>query len=61
MLFTDLEVCEKLRIGRSTLWKMTRTGAFPKPIRVRPTICRWHRKDVDQWLKAAEEGRNADR
>jgi len=61
MLFTDLEVCEKLSIGRSTLWKMARTGKFPKPICVSPKIRRWHRKDVDQWLETAEEVRNADR
>lgn len=61
MLFTDLEVCEMLSIGRSTLWKMARIGKFPKPICVSPKIRRWHRKDVDQWLETAEEVRNADR
>lgn len=58
MLFTDLEVCEKLSIGRSTLWKMARMGTFPKPIRVRLNICRWHRHDIDQWLEDAVEARN---
>lgn len=61
VLFKDLEVCEMLAIGRSTLWKKCRTGTFPKPIRVRPDIPRWHRDDIDGFLQAAMEARDADR
>ena len=37
-------------IGLSTLWKWTRAGKFPQPIKISPTITAWKNKDVHAWL-----------
>jgi predicted DNA-binding transcriptional regulator AlpA len=32
------EVCERLGLSRSTLWRMTRDGRLPRPIKLGPGI-----------------------
>lgn len=37
-------------IGLSTLWKWTKAGKFPQPIKLSPTVTVWKNKDVHEWL-----------
>lgn len=45
-----------LGVSRTTLWRMTKAGEFPNPIKITANLTRWHRAEVDQWIadKAAE-------
>lgn len=41
-----------LPFGSTTLWKWSREGLFPAPIRISPTITAWRNSDVLDWLEA---------
>ena len=40
-----------LPIGRTTLWKMVKTGRFPAPVRLGPNTTAWRAEDVRDWLE----------
>ena len=40
-----------LPFGSTTLWKWSREGLFPAPIRISPTITAWRNSDVLDWLE----------
>lgn len=33
-VYTPEEICEAYKIGRTTLWRLTRTGKVPRPFRI---------------------------
>lgn len=50
------QILPLLPFGSTTLWKWSREGLFPAPIRISPTITAWRNADVLDWL--AEQGNN---
>lgn len=40
-----------LPFGSTTLWKWSKEGLFPAPIRISPTITAWRNADVLDWLE----------
>ena len=52
------DVCQRLRIGRSTLYVWLKEHDFPPSIQLGPRIVGWRARDIDQWIerKAAEAG-----
>ena len=44
------ELAEWLGVCRSTIWKWTRKGKLPRPIRISDKITAWKREDIEQWL-----------
>ena len=44
------QVLALLGIGRTTLWRWTGKGTFPKPVRLGPRAVGWRRVDLQQWL-----------
>lgn len=53
-LISANEMLPHLPIKRSTLWKWTREGRFPTPVKV-STLTRWHCHEVHDWLKQFEK------
>ncbi len=41
-----------LPFGSTTLWKWSKEGLFPAPIRISSTITAWRNADVLDWLEA---------
>jgi len=43
-------------LSRTTIWRMVRSGAFPKPLRLTQNsmACAWHRRDVEEWIRQRE-------
>jgi predicted DNA-binding transcriptional regulator AlpA len=39
-------------IGRRTIWRLVRTGRFPKPIKLGGRSC-WRRSDVDLFISVS--------
>ena len=37
------DVVQTLKISRTTIWRMTRNGQFPKPIRLSVNVVGWRR------------------
>ena len=52
------DVCQRLRIGRSTLYIWLKERDFPPSIQLGPRIVGWRARDIDEWIerKAAEAG-----
>jgi predicted DNA-binding transcriptional regulator AlpA len=46
------EVCDRLSISATTLWRWTqRKGVFPKPIAIPGSSVKgWHESTVDAWI-----------
>ena len=49
-LLTVREVMERVRMSRSTLYRLMRLGRFPEPVRVGLKAVRWKSDEIDQFL-----------
>ena len=50
----DIEVAERLDIGRSTLWQHVRQGDFPAPVRLGDRMTRWRLSGIVEWENSRE-------
>ena len=48
---TSADICQRLAIGRTTLWRWQRDLGFPAPLRL-GRLSRFSQSQVDQWLAA---------
>ena len=50
------ELKEKLKVSRSTLYKLGKSGDFPVPVQLAPRTIGWLESEIDAWIekKAAE-------
>ena len=44
------ELKAKLRLSRSTIWRMERNGTFPARRQISARAVAWSEVEVDQWL-----------
>ena len=49
-LLTVREVMERVRMSRSTLYRLMRLGRFPEPVRVGLKAVRFKSEEIDQYL-----------
>ena len=52
---TDIELAERFRVSRITIWRWSAAGRLPKPIRLTPGTTRWaldEIEDLEARLKA---------
>ena len=49
-LLTNKQITAETGISRSTIYRLLRNGAFPKPIRIGPRSMRWLASDIKAWL-----------
>ncbi|KQT52243.1 MULTISPECIES: helix-turn-helix transcriptional regulator [unclassified Aureimonas] len=49
-LLSTTEVCELMKVGRTTLWKLERTTAFPKPITFGMRMKRWREAEIQRYI-----------
>ena len=54
------EICEKLGLSRTTLWKMRSRGSFPKPVQISERRIAWTESSVNRWWKGLEEEDESD-
>jgi len=45
-------VCEKTSLGRTAIWKLEKSGGFPKRRRVGPNRVAWLESEVEAWMEA---------
>lgn len=53
-LLTTREVCDMLRIGKTTLWRWSRRGDFPQPVKLGHST-RWRQADIQAMLNQSGE------
>ena len=51
-LLTRPEVEDRIRLGRSALYRLLRDGEFPLPLRIGPRAVRWKASEVEHWLES---------
>ena len=51
------DVCSKLGVSRSTLFRMRRRREFPEPVRISNNRCGFLQSEVNDWLAARADRR----
>lgn len=45
------EVCDRLGMSRTTLWRLIQNGTFPKPIKLSPRIFVWLESSLTAYIE----------
>lgn len=53
------DLCAEIAISRATLWRWVKSGIVPQPIKLSPGVTVWRRSDVNEWVAANSQQRNA--
>lgn len=48
------EVCERIGLRKTTIYKMIARGTFVSPVRLGPRTVAWRSDDVDRWIAERE-------
>jgi predicted DNA-binding transcriptional regulator AlpA len=46
------QVLEMIKVSRTTLWRMIKTGDFPEPNRENARLLFWTQEQVENWSEA---------
>lgn len=44
------DVCDRVHVGKSTVWRWVSEGRFPRPIRLGARCTVWRQSDLDAWM-----------
>lgn len=44
-------VAERVGLSAVTIWRLERSGQFPKAIRISPGAIAWKESDVEEWIE----------
>lgn len=50
-LLREAEVLAIVRFSHTTLWRLVRSGEFPKPRKLSPRVTVWVESEVTAWLE----------
>ncbi|NSZ63501.1 AlpA family phage regulatory protein [Agrobacterium tumefaciens] len=50
------QVLERVPVGRTTIWRMTETGEFPRSIKIGSSTV-WVESEVDEWMRERAQSR----
>ena len=53
----EAQVLRVIPMGRSTLWQKSKTGEFPRPVKLSKRITAWRCEDVWAWIEAQGDKR----
>ena len=59
-ILSDKQICVWLRIGRSTLWRLSKSDDFPKKIKISPGRGGRSEHELCNWLEARKKARALD-
>ena len=59
-VLSDKQVCAWFGIGRSTLWRLSKSANFPKKIQISPGRGGRSERELCVWLEARKEARALD-
>jgi prophage regulatory protein len=43
-------------LGRSTIWRKSKQGTFPKPVKLSANVTAWKAEDIRAWMADLERG-----
>ena len=50
------EVVEKTGLSRVTLWRLEKSGQFPKRVNLTEARVGWEEDEIDEWIKLRPRG-----
>jgi prophage regulatory protein len=50
------EVRQRTGLSRSTIWRMERSGVFPKRVRISVNVVAWREDEVTAWIATKIQG-----
>ncbi len=53
------QVAEKTGLAASSIWRLAHRGQFPQPVKLSPGCTAWFEHEIDEWLDAKGEKREA--
>lgn len=53
------QILPMLPFGSTTLWAWSKSGRFPAPVRLSPTMTAWRNSDVLNWLEKQQPNSDA--
>jgi excisionase family DNA binding protein len=53
-LLTVREVAQRLALGTRTVWKWSRSGQLPAPIRLGNRTVRWRAAEIDRFVQESQ-------
>ena len=57
IILRNADVCLKLGISPTTLWRWSGNGGFPSPIQLGPNSVGWIESEVESWLAEKAQSR----
>lgn len=54
-------VCDRIQLSGTTIWRLQRAGAFPRPIRISTQAIAWLESDIEQWIQARAQHTTTER
>jgi prophage regulatory protein len=51
------DVCRKVKLSSSSLWRYVKNGMFPPPIDLGPNRVGWIESEVDSWIEGKAQSR----
>lgn len=51
---SDIQLSQRHAVSRGTIWRWTKEGRFPKPVKLGPGCTRWLLADVEKWEQERE-------
>ncbi|WP_193085512.1 AlpA family phage regulatory protein [Halomonas sp. 3F2F] len=52
---SDLCICKRYKISRSTLWRWIKDGHMPAPVRIGPRAVRWSLSALLSWERSKQK------
>ncbi|MGP9509325.1 MULTISPECIES: helix-turn-helix transcriptional regulator [Halomonas] len=52
---SDLDVCKRYKISRSTLWRWIKNGHISAPLRIGPRAVRWSLSELIVWEQSKQK------
>jgi len=49
------EVRRRTGLSRSTIWRMERSGIFPKRVKVSVNVVAWREDELNEWIRSKVE------
>ncbi|WP_080752341.1 helix-turn-helix transcriptional regulator [Alteromonas macleodii] len=56
MVLRTQQLLEYIGLSRTTIWRLEKSGQFPKRVRLGQNSVGWLKGDVDTWLESRKEG-----
>lgn len=50
------EVCRRVGLGKSMIYKMIQEGRFPRPYKISPFASRWSENEIVAWITDVKDG-----